>query len=80
MTIYDAIGGTIMQKLDIIPNMAIRPRIIYYTRDRVDKNTDKCLYIVKDGYGDVYKVMFNLHMNAEYEIVAFKPIYAGECF
>lgn len=80
MTIYDAIAGTIMQKTGIIPNTAIRPRIIYHTRDRVDKYTDKCIYIVKDGYGDIYKLVFNLHLNAEYEIVAFKAIYAGGCF
>lgn len=80
MTIYDAIGGTIMQKTGIIPNSAIRPRIIYYTRDRVDKYTDKCIYIVKDGYGDIYKLVFNLYLNAEYEIVSFKAIYAGGCF
>lgn len=80
MTIYDAIKGTIMQKTGIIPNLAIRPRIIYHTRERIDKYADKCIYIVKDGYGDVYKMVFNLYLNAEYEIVAFKAIYAGECF
>lgn len=80
MTIYDAIKGTIMQKTGNIPNLAIRPRIIYHTRDRVDKYTDKCFYIVKDGYDDVYELKFNVYLNAEYEIVAFKAIYAGGCF
>lgn len=80
MTIYDAISGTILQRTGIIVNTAIRLRIISYTRDRIDKYTDKCIYFVKDGYGDIYKAVFNLHLNAEYEIVAYKAIYAGGCF
>ena len=76
MKISDAITGTIMQKTGIIPCLVCSYQIVMFRWYYVDRYTDKCVYMVIDGYRRYYKVVFFLHRNALNEIIGFKAIYA----
>lgn len=77
MKMYDAITGTIMQRTGIIPCLAVGYKIINYRRIFVDKQTDKYVFFVLDGYLTQYKVVFKVFINANGVIFGFEPIYAG---
>lgn len=76
MTMYDAITGTIMQRTGIIPCLSTGYRTIKYRRIFVDKQTDKYVFFVLDGYKTMYRVVFKVFINTNGVIFGFEPIYA----
>ena len=76
MTMYDAITGTIMQITGIIPCRAAGYTVKVHHRRQVNNNTDSHLFVVQDGYGDTYRIVFRVIIDDNGEITRFKPLFA----
>lgn len=75
MTLYDAITGTIMQKTGIIPCRVVDYIVLVHHRSQINNNTDSHLYLVVDGYGDTYRVVFRAILDDNGKITRFVPLF-----
>ena len=77
MKMRDAITGTIMQITGIIPCLAVDYSVIAHYRKQVSNNIDSHVYIVRDGYGDTFRVVFRVIIDDNGKITRFIPVFAG---
>ena len=76
MNMYDAITGTIIQITGIIPCLAVEYSIIAHHRKQVNNGIDSHVYIVRDGYGSTFRVVFRVILDNNGKITRFIPIFA----
>ena len=77
MKMYDAITGTIMCITGIIPCREVDYTVIAHYRKQVSNNIDSHVYIVQDGYGDTFRVVFRVILDDKGRITRFIPVFAG---